>query len=300
MVRDKQVHFQLPSGNFHVNQEPTQYQILNQVINVSFRLVLKHWLKTAFEKLFRVHLVKMSGKMPSGKNRASFVTGRDNVPDAYEGSYVSDGDYSVSNHVQKKFIPDLFEDENIPDYGGVDLSSADTGISSTSTPCGGRSTTESVRKSYGPKIGRDDSGLIPIVVIPEKVQNTVSTAVTPVCIPTPATIIRNTPKKQKTRKAKGITTYLCHVCNKEFGTKIMLEIHARRCWANQRIPTTANTCTKKLLSKSSTNKRTYNPEHDPYRRKSICNLCNKELGSTQWLVIHQKTVPLWHVTEIFL
>ena len=75
---------------------------------------------------------------------------------------------------------------------------------------------------------------------------------------------------------------MCSVCRKEFGTRIMLEIHTRRCWTQA-----SGTCPAKktLLSESATNKKTYNSKHEPYY-----NLCNKEFASEQWLVIHQKHV----------
>ena len=82
-----------------------------------------------------------------------------------------------------------------------------------------------------------------------------------------------------------ITGYMCSVCRKEFGTRIMLEIHARRCWAQL---SGGSSPAKTLLSKSATNKKTYNPKHDSHLQTFTCNLCNKGFASKQWLVIHQK------------
>ena len=92
-------------------------------------------------------------------------------------------------------------------------------------------------------------------------------------------------KKDPYSSAEAISGYMCSVCKKEFGTRIMLEIHARRCWAQGSGTSPTKTL---LLSKSATNKKTYNPKHDPYYPTYKCNLCNKEFASKQWLVIHQK------------
>ena len=154
---------------------------------------------------------------------------------------------------------------------------------------------ESVEKSWE-NIEDDNSGLL--VIAPQNEEDTIVTdSTTNLDAPNPVLII---PQKTKNRtkpsdpyattlpKGKNVSEYMymCPVCNKEFGSKIMLEVHARRCWGNITAP--PNLRTKKILSKSSTNKKTYNPEHDPYHVRCVCNLCNKQFVSKQWLALHQK------------
>ena len=206
------------------------------------------------------------------KKRVSFTAGNDGKP---QGSHTPHSGETSFSDLQNLVIPDAYK-ECTPDW----LRKPCELISDGAQEEGVENTQE-----------EDDSRLIRIV--PEQVDDTVvSSAITSMGRPNPVLIV---PRKEKSTpndpyattfsKGKTINICLCSLCNREFGSKIMLEIHARRC--NLTSPTSPKM--KTLLSKSSTNRKTYNPEHDPYHLKSVCNLCNKQFASKQWLIIHQKS-----------